>query len=215
MAHSGNDPNQDYSQLSQDELAELARQGDPDAGAEIIARAQAASGWQAPPGSEELGPDVWPEWQGPELPPYQSGRTPLAPGDIDRLASFNTRARRGDDLEGHEVLQHAFLAATGQATRRNVGVSRDNPSLSVDPELHDAIDAEQRNLQLHDPDYLAGLSDKDVIDLNCDALARAGVERSQIEMIRREATDYADSLRAAAPQPAPPETPPDVAASSM
>ncbi len=160
----------DYTQLSHDELAELAQHGDPQAGAEIISRAQAAPGAVSPTGNEEIGPSEMPAWQGPGLEPpdYRSGKTRLNPGDIDRLAGFNTTARIGDNLEGHEILQHAFLVTTGQSTSRTSGpASRGNPSIAVDPQLHDQIDRLQVAAGLHDKAQLATMTPTEIIDKNC------------------------------------------------
>ena len=111
-------------------------------------------------------------------------------------------------LEGHEVLQNGFLKATGQVARRGTGaISRGNPSLAVGEDLHLRIGAEQRLLGLNDPQQLASMSDEEVIRRNVLALERAGVERSQITIIEREATQYAARVRAStpsSPSPAPP-----------
>jgi hypothetical protein len=56
---------------------------------------------------------------------------------------------------------------------------------------------------LNDPNRLAAMTDEEVIALNVRALEEAGVERSQIEMIRREAMQYAAEVRARASLPRP------------
>jgi hypothetical protein len=133
-----------------------------------------------------------PELYGPEPSPYQSGKTPLREGDIDRYGGFNTKSRVGDSLEGHEVIQNAYLKAIGEIEERGVGeISRGNPSLAVSEELHGRIDAAQRALGLWDRANLARLSDQEIINKNIQALEIAGVEPTQVEIIRREATRYA------------------------
>ena len=194
-----------YQSMSDEELSGLARQGDTDAASEIFARGRATPGYQEPaPGSEELGSDVDPEFIGPERESYQSGRTDLNEGDIDTYGSFNTAARGGDELAGHELLQNAFLRVTGQVARRGTGpVSRGNPSLAVGDDLHVRIGAAQRRLGLFDRTRLATMTDEEVIAANVQALQEAGVEQSQIQMMTREALHYAAELRAG--QSLPPE----------
>ncbi len=59
----------------------------------------------------------------------RSSRTPLRELDIDRYGSFNTKARRGDGLTGHEVLQNAWLKQHGLAKGHGRGAaSRNNPA---------------------------------------------------------------------------------------
>ena len=181
-----------YQALGDEELSELARQGDTDAAAEIFARARSSPGYQPPaPGNETLGPEVAPDFIGPERPPYVSGQTPLREGDIDAYRAFNTEARRGDLLEGHEALQNARLEVTGRAPARGTGpVSRGNPSLALSRPVHTQVNTGQQRAGLRSA-RLAAMSDEEVIEANMQVLDEAGVERSQIEMLRREALRHA------------------------
>ena len=183
-----------YQTMPDETLAEHARNADTEAGAEIFSRARIG---EADTGMyEELGPEVEPEFIGPVAPDYRSGQTPLREGDIDRYGAFNTPSRVGDRLAGHEVLQNAFLKATGQILSRGVGpVSRNNPSLAVSKELHLRIDAAQRARGLWDSKRLAGMTDEEVIARNVAALEEAGVERSQIVIVEREAVRHAAEVR--------------------
>jgi hypothetical protein len=145
------------------------------------------------PAYEELGPEVMPKSTGPELPPYKSGKTPLKEGDIDAYKAFNTKPRSGDELEGHEIVQAGYLKAVGEIEERGKGpIARANPSLAVGEELHDKIGAAQKSLGLHDSDKLASMSHQEIINTNIKALEMAGVERSQIETVRKEAGKFAD-----------------------
>jgi hypothetical protein len=139
--------------------------------------------------------DVTPSSSEPEGDPYQSGRTALRAGDIDRYGGFNTAARVGDDLEGHEVLQNAFLKAVGKVSTRGTGpASRNNPSIALSEQTHARVDAAQQRLGLRDPKRLATMTYDEVIERNTQALLEAGVEHSQTQMIKREALRYAAAL---------------------
>ena len=171
----------------EDPEAKKAREGNIEAGAAIIKRAQSQPGVKLPdPATEVLGPEIHP---GPsDLPDYQSGKTPLRPGDIDRLAAYNTRHRRGDPFEGHEVSQNAWLVLKGLIGKRNKGpISRGNPSLALTEEEHLRVGKEQGKLGLNDQAQLAKMSPTEMLQKNIQALENAGIERSRIEMIRREA----------------------------
>jgi hypothetical protein len=85
------------------------------------------------------------------------------------------------------------LKAVGEIEERGKGpIARANPSLAVGEELHDKIGAAQKSLGLHDSDKLASMSHQEIINTNIKALEMAGVERSQIETVRKEAGKFAD-----------------------
>jgi hypothetical protein len=68
---------------------------------------------------------------------FQSGVTALRQFDIDFYGAFNTGDRARDALEGHELLQFAWLKAKGLSTKRGVGSeSVRNPAMAVSKALH-------------------------------------------------------------------------------
>jgi hypothetical protein len=178
-----------------EDLALRAREGDTDAAAELIRRAEAEAGERGiptgKPEEREFGFDL-----GPDLAPkYKPGKTRLREGDIDAYARFNTTYRAGDELAGHEVYQFAFMKALGQAMRRGKGaVSRRNPSLALGDELHGRVGEMQNKLGLWDDARVSAMTMNEVIARNRRALEMAGIPRQQIEVITRLAERYAQGL---------------------
>jgi hypothetical protein len=190
----GTAPGPDYdARVAYVRRIEDAVRGRPASGASASTIALATG--PAGPQAEESFADVITSSSEAEGAPYKSGKTPLREGDIDRYGAFNTKARAGDALEGHEVLQNAFLKATGSVVRRGKGsASRGNPSIAVSEDVHARIDAAQQRLGLRDPTRLATMTADEVIAANAEALLEAGLEHSQIEMIKREAKRYAATM---------------------
>ncbi len=114
--------------------------------------------------------------------------------DIERYGSFNIRSRAGDALEGHEILQNAWLEANAGAARSVGPLSRNNPALALPEGLHDAVTAQQRRLGLLNPENLRGMSAADNIALNSQAMRQAGVPEHVIQAAAKQASSYATSL---------------------
>jgi RHS repeat-associated protein len=128
--------------------------------------------------------------------PFRSGRTPLKEFDIDRYGAFNTPQRAGDGLEGHEILQNAWLEANVAGAKRGSGaISRDNPALALRPKLHTDVSTAQRALGLFDREKLEGMTAEENIRLNGIALQQAGVPQDVIQTATQEATNYANGLK--------------------
>ena len=51
--------------------------------------------------------------------------------DIDQYSKFNAKSEVGDGIEGHELIQNAWLKKHGYITRRGSGISRYNPSIGL------------------------------------------------------------------------------------
>ena len=71
---------------------------------------------------------------------------PIRSMDLDTFEGFSQRGRSivGDGLEGHELLQHAWLKHNGHATYRlSTVVSKKNPVIALPRPLHTRINAAQ------------------------------------------------------------------------
>ena len=129
-----------------------------------------------------------------DTPPLRSGRTALGEFDIDRYGSFGSRARSGDELAGHEMLQNAWLREHGHVRSRGAGTaSRDNPAVALTKEMHDQVGIEQRRLGLFDRSRLRGMSAEENIALNAEAMRSAGVPEHVVQTLQKEAQQHAST----------------------
>lgn len=131
----------------------------------------------------------------PELPPLQSGHSPLQIYDIDKYGTFSTIERIGDQLAGHEMLQNAWLRVHGYIHRRGIGAtSTQNPAVALSQEMHIKVGMEQAKLGLHDPAKLKKMSYIENIELNAQAMRNAGVPEHVIQELKKEAVIHGDSI---------------------
>ncbi|HYL99488.1 MAG TPA: hypothetical protein VEZ90_11075, partial [Blastocatellia bacterium] len=132
---------------------------------------------------------------GPTEPPLEPGRTPLREFDIDRYGTFKAGPRVGDQLEGHEMLQNAWLKENGYILRRGSGpISTENPAVALGETLHKAVGREQGGLGLFTRGSLRSMSPFENIQLNAEAMRRAGVPEHVIRALVKEAVEHAWKL---------------------
>lgn len=76
-------------------------------------------------------------------------KEPIKPNEVTTYKDFVDRSVVGDNLEGHEVWQHANLKAKGLAKKRLENeVSKNNPVIALDREKHKIINRAQRKLDV-------------------------------------------------------------------
>ena len=153
----------------------------------------AASSSEGPWGPEL---DWMPEFGvGPQLPDYRSGHTPLREFHMDRFGAFNTPKRSGDALEGHELLQNAWLKVHGHAEVRGQGAaSLDNPAIALNNDLHKQITVRQRELGLFNPERLRSMSAQRNIEINVEVMREVGVPEFVVRQLEKQALSHASSL---------------------
>jgi hypothetical protein len=106
----------------------------------------------------------------------EPGVTPLKNFDIDTYKNFNTRSRRRDSYDGHELLQNAWLIVHGYTRVRGQGVaSAENPCIAVTKAVHALINTMQRDLGLYDDAVLLNMTGETNIGINGVIAERAGV----------------------------------------
>ena len=72
---------------------------------------------------------------------------PIAEGEVVTFGEFAKRSVVGDNLEGHELWQHANLKANNLAKNRlGSAASKDNPVIALSKETHVTVNAAQRAL---------------------------------------------------------------------
>ena len=85
---------------------------------------------------------------GPEDNASESALTkkkPLQKGEITTYEDFKKRSEKGDNLEGHELWQHANLKSHDLATERlSTDASKKNPVMVLDKQTHAQVNAAQR-----------------------------------------------------------------------
>lgn len=127
----------------------------------------------------------------------KAGKTPLKEFDIDLYKNFNTKARRGDSLEGHELLQNKWLETNGYIEKRGKGIaSRENPSVALSEPLHDLVGLNQRRLGLFDAERLKNMDVLENIGLNLEAMRRASIPEHIIQTLEKETLNHARKIGA-------------------
>jgi RHS repeat-associated protein len=124
----------------------------------------------------------------------KSGVTPLNEFDIDYYGSFSNSARTGDKLEGHELLQNAWIEVHTGVKRGAGPASTMNPAVALSHDLHVAIGREQRALGLYDRAKLAKMTAAENVELNALAMRRAGVSEHVTQTLMKEALKHAKTL---------------------
>src|SRR5262249_5203995 len=80
-------------------------------------------------------------------PTAAKGTGSIRPGEVTTLQDFVDRSVVGDNLEGHELWQHANLRAQGLAADRlSTAASQNNPVIALDRALHQQVNAAQRTI---------------------------------------------------------------------
>lgn len=115
----------------------------------------------------------------------------IKPNEVTTFESFVRRSSVGDNLEGHEVLQHANLKQRGLATTRlSTLASKNNPVIALDKAVHLDISAAQRTLK---PREQSGIEN---IRSNISILRRNGrIPKESVDKIERAAMKHNRNLK--------------------
>jgi RHS repeat-associated protein len=129
---------------------------------------------------------------------YRPGVTALRVGDIDRYGNFNTASRRGDQLEGHELLGNIFLETHEFTSSRGATAeSRDNPAVALTPAEHAKVTRLQRQAGLLNRDIVKKQDALQNILLNREVLKKANVLPDYVvETLYREAVQHGQRIGA-------------------
>jgi len=92
-------------------------------------------------------PNAW-RWIDPlGLSCKASKSGPIKANEVTTFQDFRNRSKIGDNLEGHEALQHANLNERGLATTRlSTDASKNNPVIALEKSVHKEVNKVQRNL---------------------------------------------------------------------
>lgn len=129
------------------------------------------------------------------LPPADDRSDPLAPRNERYLVLDYEAAgiidRRGDGLDGHEVINHAYLQEHGIVEKERASF---NTAILLTPEEHRRVSSLQHDCGLQDRAMLAALSLSDVLDLNEYCLRAAGIPAEKIDEVMEYAWEHVPSL---------------------
>lgn len=122
--------------------------------------------------------------------PAAAPKGPIQANEVTNFQDFKDRSVVGDNLEGHEVWQHANLKANDLATTRlSTDASKNNPVIALDHDTHVQVNAAQRAL---DPSTQTPIEN---INANTQILRDLNAAPpSQIDALHTMATDHAKSL---------------------
>jgi hypothetical protein len=115
---------------------------------------------------------------------------PVRAGEITTFQDFVDRSVVGDNLEGHELWQHANLKAQGLATERlSTAASQNNPVIALDSALHQQVNAAQRAIDA------AAQTPLQNINANATILRILNVApQNTIDLLQQQAIQHARSL---------------------
>ncbi|MES9682752.1 RHS repeat-associated core domain-containing protein, partial [Gottfriedia acidiceleris] len=114
-----------------------------------------------------------------------AGKAAIKQNEVTTYKDFVDRSVVGDNLEGHEVWQHANLKANGLATTRlSTEASKNNPVIALEREEHKLINKAQRGFDA------ANQLPIDNIMSNSKILREAGISEDIVNDITSRAIDH-------------------------
>jgi hypothetical protein len=155
-----------------------------------------SGGAAAKPAGPKSGTEVVQEGSGPLTP----GRSQLGEYGIDTYESFNYKGskqfpgRTGDKLAGHEMLQNIWLERHGYGPRLSSDASKHNPAVGLSQAEHAEVGRQQVKLGLDGPG-VAKMTAAQNIELNAQAMRRAGIREDVIQQLKAAALKYAAELK--------------------
>jgi hypothetical protein len=135
--------------------------------------------------AEDAGVDAEPVWVH-----NASNYRGVSPGEVSTYQSFRSRSVPGDGLEGHELLQHAWLKAHGHATTRlSTAASRANPVIALRAGGHMRIRPMQSILDINAQSAL------DNVLANRQIMLDLGYSRTSVNKLTRRAVDFINEFK--------------------
>ncbi|MEL4106276.1 RHS repeat-associated core domain-containing protein [Oscillospiraceae bacterium WX1] len=122
---------------------------------------------------------------------YEAGnvaRQPIKPNEVTTFQDFVARSVVGDNLEGHEVWQHANIKENGLASERlSTDVSKNNPVIALEQSQHKIVNKAQRAFDA------ANQAPLENIRANSNILREAGIPQDIVDDITNRAIQHAKS----------------------
>jgi hypothetical protein len=118
---------------------------------------------------------------------------PIRPLDLGRYGDF--RLQPGDELEGHELLQNAWLRQSRIAPKAGLPHPfADNPAVALPRDFHEVVSGFQDADGLFDPSVLMRQSASENIARNAQILRSLGIPESVVEQLTQFATQHGRRL---------------------
>ncbi len=119
--------------------------------------------------------------------PSSAAKGPVQEHEVTTYGDFDDRSVPGDDIEGHELWQHANIKARGLATERlSTPASQNNPVIGLNSRVHRQVTAVQRGLDA------ANQTPTENINANAAILRNlSAADRGKIAKLHRMAIDHA------------------------
>jgi RHS repeat-associated protein len=120
----------------------------------------------------------------------RKGEKPVQANEITTYGEFRRRSVVGDNLEGHEFLQHAVLQNEGlvNVTRLSGDVSKLNPVIALPSDVHDVVSARQLELGTQN------MKPVESIESNAAILREVGVGTEIVADLEEKAKKHLSSL---------------------
>ena len=115
---------------------------------------------------------------------------PIQQNEVTTYQDFNDRSVVGDNLEGHELWQHANLKANDLATNRlSTDASKNNPVIALDRDTHVQVNQAQRSIDA------ANQTPMENIEANTQILRdNPNVPNDQVDVLHDQAVQHANNL---------------------
>lgn len=115
---------------------------------------------------------------------------PVQKNEVTTYREFKRKSVPGDDLEGHEILQHAVLVNEGlvDGARLSGSASKDNPVIALDAETHSLVNAKQLEAGTQTMNPI------DNIEANAKILKDVGIDDVVVADLEKKAKKHYDSL---------------------
>jgi uncharacterized protein RhaS with RHS repeats len=120
----------------------------------------------------------------------KEGETPVQKNEVTTYSEFRRKSVPGDNLEGHEVLQHSVLQREGLANgeRLSGDASKNNPVIALNHDVHQQVNAAQL------AQGTQNMSPIESIEANAQILRDAGIDDAIVDDIEAKAKEHYESL---------------------
>ena len=120
----------------------------------------------------------------------KTGETPIQKNEVTTFGEFRRKSVPGDNLEGHELLQHSVLQNEGlvDGARLSSDASKNNPVIALDAETHAKVSAAQMEAGTQN------MKPIESIEANARILREVGIDAATVSDIETKSKEHYASL---------------------